>query len=211
MEQVNRQNFIQKFISGVFGNSNANVQQAAPQVNETYSSNLNAYNSLQGQVNQMRQDYLTPQQTAYPTPMNYPNDKPRGYCGNDPYRPGSPFNPTGGPRPMPNFPTPFPFPSATVSPFPMPSGSPLIPLKTIFTQFLKRNSRGKEVSALHEFLKRDAQLYPEALVTGFFGPATERAVQRFQTKYNLVTKGTPATTGYGTVGPKTRNQLNILR
>lgn len=110
-------------------------------------------------------------------------------------------------------PSPFAslFPSPTASPSPTPSGSPFVPVKTVFTQFLKRNSRGAQVSALQEFLKRDIALYPEGLVTGFFGPATERAVQRFQTKYNIVTKGTPATTGYGAVGPKTRNQLNVVQ
>ncbi|MEK7082621.1 MAG: peptidoglycan-binding domain-containing protein [Patescibacteria group bacterium] len=123
-------------------------------------------------------------------------------------KPVASSSPSLSPTPTP---TPFLFPSPTVNPPLMPSGSPLISPKTIFTQFLKRNSRGKEVSALQEFLKRDSGLYPEGLVTGFFGPATERAVQRFQKKYNFVTSGTPATTGYGAVGPKTRSQLNLLQ
>lgn len=37
-----------------------------------------------------------------------------------------------------------------------------------------------------------------------------RAVSLFQTKYNIVTSGTPATTGFGAVGPKTRTFLNKL-
>jgi len=76
---------------------------------------------------------------------------------------------------------------------------------------MKRGSRGVQVSMLQEYLKKDTVLYPEGSVTGYFGPATERAVQRFQTKYGLVTSGTPTTTGYGAVGPKTRNKLNALQ
>lgn len=105
-------------------------------------------------------------------------------------------------------------PSSSPSPTPSSSSTPLIspPVlpKTVFTEFLKRGSRGTQVSALQEFLRRDALLYPEGTVSSFFGPATERAVQRFQVKYNLVAKGTPATTGYGAVGPKTRSKLNSL-
>lgn len=104
-----------------------------------------------------------------------------------------------------------PSPSSITSPSPTPLGSPSIIPKTIFTQFLKRNSRGAQVSALQEFLRRDPLLYPEGTVSGFFGPATERAVQRFQKKYNLATSGTSATTGYGAVGPKTREKLNSLQ
>ena len=107
-------------------------------------------------------------------------------------------------------PSPSPSPSTTASSSPIPSVLPPVLSKTIFTEFLKRGSRGTQVSALQEFLKRDTLLYPEGTVSGFFGPATERAVQRFQAKYNLVTKGTPATTGYGAVGPKTRSKLNAL-
>jgi len=35
-------------------------------------------------------------------------------------------------------------------------------------------------------------------------------VQRFQKKYGLILSGTPASTGYGAVGPKTRQKLNTL-
>lgn len=111
--------------------------------------------------------------------------------------------------PLPS-PSIFPSPSTTASPSFTPLALPSVLPKTSFTQFLKRGSRGAQVSALQEFLKRDVLLYPEGTVSGFFGPATERAVQQFQKKYNLVTSGTPATTGYGVVGPKTRNKLNVL-
>lgn len=53
-------------------------------------------------------------------------------------------------------------------------------------------------------------MYPEKLVTGYFGPLTLKAVQRFQTKYGIVSSGSPSTTGYGRVGPRTRAKLNEL-
>ncbi|HEV3245287.1 MAG TPA: FG-GAP-like repeat-containing protein [Candidatus Paceibacterota bacterium] len=46
--------------------------------------------------------------------------------------------------------------------------------------------------------------------TSYFGTLTQVAVQKFQTKYGVVSSGTPATTGYGAVGPRTRAKLNAL-
>ncbi len=43
-----------------------------------------------------------------------------------------------------------------------------------------------------------------------FGALTQAAVKKFQAKYNIVSSGTPSTTGYGAVGPKTRAKLNQL-
>ena len=76
-----------------------------------------------------------------------------------------------------------------------------------FTHPLKRGAKGNDVSALQTFLKKDSTVYPEGLATGFFGPATERAIKRFQEKYGIAYSNTP---GYGTVGPKTRAKLNSL-
>jgi peptidoglycan hydrolase-like protein with peptidoglycan-binding domain len=41
----------------------------------------------------------------------------------------------------------------------------------------------------------------------YFGLLTQGAVQRFQAKYGIVSSGSPATTGYGFVGSKTRAKL----
>lgn len=79
-----------------------------------------------------------------------------------------------------------------------------------FTHILKRGSRGSDIITLQEFLKKDSIIYPEGLVTGYFGTLTERAIQRFQKKYGIVSSGSPTTTGYGLVGPKTRTKLNTL-
>jgi len=64
-------------------------------------------------------------------------------------------------------------------------------------------SRNDDVICLQEFLKNQGQdIYPEGLVTGYFGNLTRLAVIRFQQKYNI-----PNT---GFVGPLTRNQINQL-
>lgn len=59
------------------------------------------------------------------------------------------------------------------------------------------------VRCLQEFLKRQgAGIYPEGLVTGYFGPLTEAAAKRFQAFYGI------PQTGY--VGPLTRAKINEL-
>lgn len=78
------------------------------------------------------------------------------------------------------------------------------------TRNLSRGDEGDDVANLQIFLSRDASIYPEGQVVGYFGPATERAVQRWQTKYGIVSAGTPSTTGYGAVGPRTLQLMNKL-
>lgn len=61
-----------------------------------------------------------------------------------------------------------------------------------------------EVSKLQMLLAKDTTVYPEAKVTGYFGPATLAAVKRFQLKQGLVTSGS---SGHGLVGPATKAAL----
>jgi peptidoglycan hydrolase-like protein with peptidoglycan-binding domain len=69
-------------------------------------------------------------------------------------------------------------------------------------------SSGQSVRVLQELLAREPDVYPEALVTGYFGPLTKRAVQRFQEKHGIVSStGDP---GYGYVGSKTRTKLSEM-
>jgi len=65
----------------------------------------------------------------------------------------------------------------------------------------------EEVGMLQRFLQQDPRLYPEGLVTGYYGPATERAVQRFQDRHGIISYGDRAATGYGRVGPRTRHAI----
>ena len=67
---------------------------------------------------------------------------------------------------------------------------------------------GDEVKKLQTMLKYDGVFSGD--VTGYYGPLTQKAVETFQTKYNLVTSGTPGTTGFGLAGPDTRAKLNQL-
>ena len=69
-----------------------------------------------------------------------------------------------------------------------------------FTKSLYRGIKNNEVKALQEFLKQSPDIYPEGLVTGYFGPLTEAAVKRFQAKNSIES--------IGVVGPKTRAKLN---
>lgn len=71
---------------------------------------------------------------------------------------------------------------------------------------LSRGSRGDEVTKLQNFLVSQGLLGPES-VTGFFGPATQKAVQQWQASNGVVSSGSPSTTGYGSVGPRTRSAL----
>ncbi len=69
-------------------------------------------------------------------------------------------------------------------------------------------SKGDAVKQLQTLLARDKQVYPEGLVTGYFGPLTKKAVIRFQEKYaEDILKPYKLTMGTGFVGKKTRAKL----
>ncbi len=46
--------------------------------------------------------------------------------------------------------------------------------------------------------------------TNFFGALTEKAVQKFQAQYGIVNSGTPQSTGYGRIGPKTKTKMQEI-
>lgn len=75
---------------------------------------------------------------------------------------------------------------------------------------LKKGSSGDDVTRLQQFLARDTAIYPEALVTGYYGSLTEAAVMRWQARYNIVSSGTADSTGYGVVGPRTAAAIALL-
>ncbi len=78
--------------------------------------------------------------------------------------------------------------------------------------FLKNLSKGldnQDVINLQQKL-RELNLFNYESNTGYYGTITETAVKAFQCKYDIVCEGTPYTTGYGVVGPKTREKLNSL-
>ncbi len=74
----------------------------------------------------------------------------------------------------------------------------------IIKRQLKFGLRGDDISQVQGLLAQDKDIYPEGLVTGFFGRLTEKAVQKFQEKYGIAKKGNG---GYGQIGPRTKAKL----
>ncbi len=71
------------------------------------------------------------------------------------------------------------------------------------SRVLKLGATGDDVIRLQQFLAQNPSIYPEGSVSGFYGALTEAAVQRWQARFNVVSSGTPDSTGYGVVGPRT--------
>lgn len=138
------------------------------------------------------------------------------------------------PTPTPTPPSPSPTPTPSQAPSsgggagavgsPSSTGSPAttiyIPPSTTnvntsstgsytFTRVISLGSRGTDVTELQKFLVSQSYLTADN-VTGYFGKITEAALQQFQRVNNIVTTGTPGTTGYGSVGPSTRARLNSM-
>lgn len=86
-------------------------------------------------------------------------------------------------------------PTPTPTPKPTPTPAPAFAI----TSDLAAGSQSNQVAQLQAYLASDSSLYPEGLITGYFGPATQRAVKLFQAKYGLPQ--------VGRVGPQTRAKL----
>ncbi|MEK7560575.1 MAG: peptidoglycan-binding domain-containing protein [Patescibacteria group bacterium] len=71
-----------------------------------------------------------------------------------------------------------------------------------YFQNLRFGMINSAVSLLQTDLSMDTSIYPEKLITGYFGKLTLKAVKRFQAKH-----GIPQT---GFVGPLTRSKLNDI-
>lgn len=69
----------------------------------------------------------------------------------------------------------------------------------VFNKDLVLGNRNSDVMRLQQLLATDASIYPEGLVTGYFGSLTRKAVLAFQEKYGLPQAGR--------VGPLTRAKL----
>ncbi len=95
----------------------------------------------------------------------------------------------------------------TAGPPPSPTPNPSPKTCPALLHNLWRGSRGGDVSTLQNFLI-SAGLLANGSVTGYFGALTEHAVQSWQSAHGVVTGGSPSTTGYGFVGPRTRSALS---
>lgn len=83
----------------------------------------------------------------------------------------------------------------------------------VFTRDLEKGDQGTDVIELQKRLatepaKDGLMCFRGGAYDVNFGPLTEQAVQRYQLVKGIVSRGTPSTTGYGRVGPKTRETLN---
>lgn len=58
--------------------------------------------------------------------------------------------------------------------------------KALLVDDLSLGSRGKEVETLQNFLAKDTSLYPEGIISGFFGSRTRSALIRFQIREHIV-------------------------
>jgi len=67
---------------------------------------------------------------------------------------------------------------------------------------LRFGMTGEDVKLLQEILATDPDVYPEGLVTGYFGPLTRNAVKKFQKIAGIEQ--------VGVVGPKTLSKINEL-
>jgi len=74
---------------------------------------------------------------------------------------------------------------------------------------LEKGMNNIDIIYLQKTLNKEG-VYPEAIYSGYYGLLTEKAVKLFQKKYNIITFGTPSTTGYGRVGWATMAKLNDL-
>ena len=77
------------------------------------------------------------------------------------------------------------------------------------TDTLGIGDSGSQVTELQTYLASDASIYPEGLITGYYGSLTAAAVQRYQCAHDIVCSGTSGSTGYGHVGPRTLASLQI--
>lgn len=77
---------------------------------------------------------------------------------------------------------------------------PFITHSQTLTRQLELGMRGNDVSALQTFLARDNTIYPQGLVTGYFGSLTKSAVSNFQARNGI--------SSIGRVGPVTLSAIN---
>lgn len=68
---------------------------------------------------------------------------------------------------------------------------------------MRIGSRGADVTELQTYLATDSSIYPQGLITGYFGSLTSAAVKRFQSAQGNLSVD-------GIVGPKTREKINSL-
>lgn len=72
-----------------------------------------------------------------------------------------------------------------------------------FTESLEYGVTNDDISYIQKLLATDPEIYPEAIVSGFFGPKTQEAIRKLQTRFNL--------DPVGVIGPATRTILETFK
>lgn len=87
-------------------------------------------------------------------------------------------------------------------------------ISPVFERDLQRGMKHPDVKRLQQLLNLDPETQVAKTGDGspgqeidVYGPRTEDAVRRFQAKHGVESSGTPATTGYGRLGKKTRKAI----
>ena len=109
----------------------------------------------------------------------------------------------GGGSYAPTVPAQTAVPAAIPATVPAPSVAQPSPVaqavSPVFNKDLVLGGKSNDVSKLQALLASDKSLYPEGIISGYFGSLTRAAVVRFQKKYGLPQ--------VGRVGPMTRQKL----
>lgn len=79
---------------------------------------------------------------------------------------------------------------------------PVFSSASMLTRQLQLGMSGADVSALQVFLAQDRTIYPQGLVTGYFGTLTRSAVANFQARNGI--------SSVGRVGPQTLAFINSI-
>ena len=89
-------------------------------------------------------------------------------------------------------------------------------VSAMFTKNIGPGMTSSDVKRLQQLLNTDPDTQIAESGVGspghesdYYGALTVAAVQKFQKKYDLVSDGTPSTTGYGALGPKTRAAIEM--
>lgn len=99
-----------------------------------------------------------------------------------------------------------PAPATPATPSETAKPSPVAQLVSpVFNKDLQLGSRGDDVRRLQELLKTDKGVYPEGLVTGYYGQLTKAAILKLQLKHGVIK--TDRDQGAGRLGPKTRAKV----
>lgn len=86
----------------------------------------------------------------------------------------------------------------------MVTAMPFLASAATISTYMQLGSRGADVTTLQTYLATDRSIYPQGLVTGYFGSLTKSAVSNFQER-----NGIDNTIGNGRVGPATLAVLNV--